>query len=468
MHSQLARASLLASLAASLAASAQEQVKPAPQPAAQVQAQASGRRAVSLREALALAARQGPDIAVARAQEAVASVSVERAWGAWKPDLVATGTFDHTSAPAVFDTGGFIKLIGAAYGVPVTNPGAIPPPIQIVASNSRYGTLQLTQPFFSPQGAFLIGPAKTAAEAAARGADEAREQVLLGVARAYLGLKGLEGLLAAAKDAEQVALRRESDARVQIAAGTAVEIALLRAQTDTANSRAQIAGLVGQRESLLALLEGLVGEPITAEQGGAVDPDLGAAATEDKSPWEQTFAVQSAVLQVRAAHGLVRYDEFQWLPTVAGIAKGNYNSNAGFTGQNTSYDLIVNVSIPLYDRGQRYAARREDEAKLAQAQANLASSRARARSSWAGARANLAAAQAVLTQSEAQAALARRAQEQIEVAAKAGVATSLDLSDADSKRFGAESAAAQSRALVDIRRAEVAAAEGRLARSVEK
>src|SRR5205823_5982546 len=104
---------------------------------------------------------------------------------------------------------------------------------------------------------------------------------------------------------------------------------------------------------------------------------LGAASDESQSPWEQTFAVQSAAEQVKAQQGLVRYDEFQWLPAVSAVARGNYNSNSGFAGTNTTYDLILNVSVPLYDRGQRYVAKREDEAKLSRAQANLAAVRAR-------------------------------------------------------------------------------------------
>src|SRR5205085_8642750 len=116
----------------------------------------------------------------------------------------------------------------------------------IVAPNSRYGTLQLTQPLFTPQGLFLKAPAEAGTEAANRGADEAQEQVLLNVARTFLNVKGLEGVLAAARDAEHVALRREADARVQINAGTAVEIALLRAQTETAQARAEIANYEGQ------------------------------------------------------------------------------------------------------------------------------------------------------------------------------------------------------------------------------
>src|SRR3954465_1060061 len=101
------------------------------------------RRKVSLREALQLAAKQGPDVAAARAQAAIARASVRRAWTAWQPDLVATGTFDHTSAPRVAVCG----PLAAALGPPEL---AGPPgfkPTTLVAPNSRYALVQLTQPF---------------------------------------------------------------------------------------------------------------------------------------------------------------------------------------------------------------------------------------------------------------------------------------------------------------------------------
>jgi outer membrane protein TolC len=165
---------------------------------------------------------------------------------------------------------------------------------------------------------------------------------------------------------------------------------------------------------------------------------------------------------VSGASKSVTYDTFLWLPGVSAAAKWSYNSNEGFTGTNTYYDLIVNVSIPLYDHGVRYAQKHEDEARLQQAVADLASARARAKSNWEGARANLIAARAVLEQTEAQARVAKRAQEQIDVSARAGVATSLDLQVADQQLFQAQSAVAQARANLDISRAAVAAAEGRL------
>ena len=152
------------------------------------------RRPVPFREALALAARQSPDLAIARAQAQVAAAAKGKALTAWQPDLVASLQYDHTSAPAVLNYG----QIATAFGI--TTATHIEP-LTIVGPDSLYGTVQLTQPLFSPQGIFLLAPAKAGAEAAALAGDEAREQVLLSAARTYLTLTGVAQLKAAAWDA---------------------------------------------------------------------------------------------------------------------------------------------------------------------------------------------------------------------------------------------------------------------------
>src|SRR3954462_383664 len=437
----------------SLGAAAQQQAqgKPAQQRVAQVMAPPPPppqrkRRRVPLKEPLRLAASQGPRTAPARAQAATARAGVEKAWTTWQPDLTATGTFDHTNASLTIPAG--------VFG---------PDPISVVAPNTRLGTLQISQPLLTPQGLFLPGIANAAAEAAAHGADETREEILLVVARSYLNLQAQDGLLAAAREAEQVALRREKDARAQIAAGTAVELALLRAQTETAAARVQIANIQGNVQSFLPLLEALTGEPIEPLPISAqpVIPDL---PTDETEPWENSYAVKSAASAVVAAQRTTRLDRFAWLPSVAAAARGQYNSNGGFAGTNTSYDLLVNINIPLYDRGERYAQLHEDQARLAQAQALLASARARSKATWDAARGNLSSAQVALQQGPPQAQLAGKTQQQVDASYRAGVATTLDLSDADQRKFLAQSSASLARSEVEVRKAELAVAAGALYR----
>jgi len=428
----------------SWASAAQQEQQPAgmaPPP----RVQAGPRRKISLKEAMQLTVKQGPDVAAARALAEITRANIRKAWTNWQPNVVATGQFDRTSAPSII-------------GANALGPGS--PEIILVGRHSWYGTFQITQPLFTPQGLFQPGVANSAAEAADFTADQTREQIVLSVAQAYLVLQGLEGQIEAAREAEKVALRREQDARARIAAGTDVEIALLRAQSETASARSQLASLQGQKDATLPQLEALVGEPI--EPQSARVENFGPVGEESADPWENTYSVKSAIASTVSAQKTVRLDQFLWLPSANGGFRENYTSNGGFAEKNWTNDWIVNLSLPIYDQGVRYAQLAQDRARLTQAQALLASTRAQARSTWIGARANFAAQQAVLEQSVAAEQLAIRTQKQVEASYRAGVSTSLDLSVADQQKFAAQSTTAVSRAQLEIQRAALAAAEGKL------
>lgn len=424
----------------------------------------SSRRLVSLSEAMKLAAKNNHDYAAALANAVAVQAQANRVWGSILPEISLTGSLVHTSAPASFDIGGIAGLVGGVYGLTPTRPDLIPGPAVIIAQNSAYASLQLQEVLFTPQ-LFLLPAAKPGVAAAKLGAAEAREQILLGVARLYLGLQGLQLIEAAARDAEGVALKRERDVMGQVAMGTQGEIAALRAQTETAQARGTLAQLSGTREGLLATLESLVGEAIRPDGEVAGLPDW-TAGEEASKPWEQLYVVRANEKGVEAQEVFVTYDKLLFLPTLVATAKGNYNSNQGFVGTNFTYDLSLGLSLPIFDRGLRYTQKNEDEAKLVAAREKLESERLKGKAGWLSARANLKAAEAALVQAEAQANLATKAQKQLDAAFQLGLATALELSDIDNKRFFAASQVAQVRAQLEVRKVEMLAAEGRLARAV--
>jgi len=219
------------------------------------------RREVTLQEAIGLAAKNNYDLASARAQAAQTAAQASRVFSAILPELTLSGSLVRTSNPAVFDVGGTVDLVAGVFQIPPVNTSIVPPPQVLQGRDTAMGTAQASQVIFTPL-MFLIPAASRGSDAAKLGAQEAQEQILLGVARVYLGLQGLQQVAKAAKDAETVALKREKDASSQIAAGLAVEVALLRAQSETAQARATLAQLEGTQEGLLATLEAMVGEAI--------------------------------------------------------------------------------------------------------------------------------------------------------------------------------------------------------------
>jgi outer membrane protein len=416
------------------------------------------RRAASLKEVLTLADAKSPDLKSARAQAAQVVAQTRQAFGAVFPEITFNASYVHTSAPQVFDMsglGGLFTALGQETPAELANPSTI------VARNSFYATAQLTQTLFTP-AMFALPAADYGRAAAELGASEAREQILLNIARIYYGAQGLDGLVQAARDAETVQLKRERDARNKLDVGTGTAVELLRAQAETAAGKNQLSMLEAQRENLLALLEALVGDAVRPLDG--IDAiDVGSPGAEAEKPWESTFLVKANRQSISAEETLVTYRNVQWMPSLVGIAKGGYNSNKGFADTNFTGDLVVALSWTLYDRGARYVALHEEEARLADAQARFEGSTAKARATWLSAQTNLKAAEAQLKLSEAQLEVASRAQREIDNAVKGGLATALELSDIDSKRFFAQSATAQARSQLQVRKVELAAAEGRLA-----
>lgn len=427
------------------------------------------RRAVSLTEALKLAEAKSLDLVAARAQADQIAAKSRLVYSALLPEVTMSASFVYTSAPAVFDQSAQTQLLTGLV-LDSTMPGkeqiaaqlqGTPAVMAIQARESLFGNLIVQQVLFSPQF-FLLPAAGESKEAARLGSLEAREQILLGVARVYLGVEGIAAIEQAARDAEQVALKRERDARSQQLAGVATDIAVLRAQSETAQARATLATLSGQRVALLAMLEALVGEPVRPIDGQPTQFDV-TASDEDAQPWEATYLVKAQAMGLKSQERFNTFDRLAWMPTLVAQAKGSYNSNKGFVNTNWIFDGIIAAQWSLYDRGVRYAQLHENDAKTAEARAKLEGARAKARANWIGAKTNLQAAEVALQQADAQAQLATRAQKQVGSAFQAGFATSLEVSDIDNKRFYAASAAAQARAQYEIRKVELAAAEGRLA-----
>lgn len=443
------------------------------------------RRQVTLKEALTITEKKNPDLQAARTAIASAAARTRQAIAIALPELSLGASYVHTSVAQEFKakdsaiaqaegTIGLVNYLSQTFtGQPATEAQLAPLRAQqkqaidqvndivIVARNSVYGNLLLTQVLFSPNF-FLLPAAWEGGEAAKLGTLEAREQILLAVARVYLGLEGIGQLEQAAKEAEQVALKRERDAKAQASVGTSTEIAVLRAQSETAQARSLLSSLSGQRVALMALLEALVGEPVRPMDDTPTRFDI-TAGKDDETPWEHSYGIKAQAVGVKIQERISGVDKLTWLPTVVAQAKGSYNSNRGFAGTNFIFDGILAAEWKLYDRGLRYAQMHDNEAKLIQQRAQLEAARAKAKANWIGAKTNLDAAKVALQQAEAQAALATRAQKQVGAAYEAGLTTSLEVSDVDNKRFLAASSAAQSRAQLEIRKVELAAAEGRLA-----
>jgi outer membrane protein len=418
---------------------------------------------LTLGRVLELVRTDSPALAVARAQEASAEAGVRKAWTAWQPKVDAIGQLQLSSVEQSLDFGAFATPLGKVFLGPtfaltpaqvaqLPEPTVIQPYVQLAA------VLSLKQTLFNITALRAPGVAEAGRDAARAGVVAAEDELTFGAAQLFVTLAGLKGLEAATQRAIEVADKRIKDARAQLEAGTSTQLNVTRAETDRASAASQKLSLEAQRRMLLAKLAALLGRTTAVEVSGeAIDTQVVLEAPTEPSPRALVKASEAALVATEKSIGL---SDLSWLPTLAAEGNLRYSNVSGFSGDNFVATGTLNLVVPLYDSGARYAETDAARAATAKARAELDRARAEAHASVVEAEAKVESAQAELTLGEAQLRLATEAVAQVEALSGAGLATDLELADADRARFGADQSLAQKRFALDIARIQRVYARG--------
>jgi outer membrane protein TolC len=413
-------------------------------------------RPMSFRAILEAVAANNPALLAARSGVDAADADVERAWTQWQPRLTAIGQLTLNSVEQELK---YRDLVSALLSPFMTsNPdfynmavNMAPKPIAIVPYVQWTGLLSVSQTLFNIGVLRSPGAARAARAAADAGAVAAEDDLLFSAATSFATLVGLRALEGAADRAIEVADKRVADARLRVEAGAQTRLALTRAETERVVAEGQRESVRAQRRGLLASLAAMIGTtaPIEVE-----DIDLAAVIP---PPDDAGDASRRAVLVARAkaldaaeqAIGLV---DMSWLPSLTLDGTLRYANVSGFATSNFLGTATINLAIPLYDQGVRYADLHGAEARAAKAAHELEAERLNAAAFLEDARGRLEAAEAGLRQAEAELRLATAAVAEVELLAKNGAATNLDLDDSDGKRYSADRALAQRRTEANLAR----------------
>ena len=129
---------------------------------------------------------------------------------------------------------------------------------------------------------------------------------------------------------------------------------------------------------------------------------------------------------------------FSYAPSVGLTGVYRTSNAAGFIGQNDSWAVTVGAQWTLWDGGLRELNLREESARVAEASAQQKQAESRVTEEVARARLEYENAQANLAKAEEALSLARETQRLTEISFKAGVATYLEVADANNALTGAE------------------------------
>jgi len=415
---------------------------PAPAPAA------APLPVLTLRQALEEGRSQNLDIQQVNARLDEARQITWKAWSGYLPQVNAAGSYTRNNVDIVFDlpSGYYIRDVGVPQGPPndpaqplspANPPGAATPYVLYPSGYERSflqkvdqlaGQISVNQALVAPVLFPAIANAYTSVRIADYSAQQARRDVLFGIAQLYYGVAGLKQLVAVGERQVEITRAVERDARVRFEAGSSPKVALLRAEIDRASAeqdlRAQQANYLKAKLSLATALNRA--DDFEIEIPPPPRPPTGDL---ERLALERRPEVKAAAEGVTLAEGLRTQGWMRYLPSLGAFFNYRYANATAFSGNTTAWNAGVGLNWTLLDGGLREAEIREAAARVREAEAAKAATDARTLESVGRLRLELDAAVANLAKAKERLELARENARLVEVSYRAGAATYLESTD---------------------------------------
>jgi outer membrane protein TolC len=439
---------------------------PSPPPAGSIEQRTRG---ITLDDALAYARDHHP-----RLREAEARVHAAQANGAiphaqWLPRIggvaeVIAGTANNSTAAYLSTPYVTLPRIGAtAVNQPIGGDSFIPYPSTVVG-------VGITQEIFD----FGRIAAQSAAADAMVDVEQQRVttdrlEVALAVRESYYAVLAAHVVLRAAEDAVARARVHEQQAQAWVQRGLRPQVELIRAEAEFARydvGRVRALAALATAQHLFAATVGVAEPALDATGDLATEPPLPTlleaiqqAGAHDPALLELAARLRAQQAQTHAIDAQMRPDLFL-TGAVSGRAGGAPASStsttlpgAGLLPMVPNYDVGVVLNVPIYD-GTVFARSRASRAQeqVIRAQTDVAHQRAVAAVEQAYM--NAQAAQIALPALQRALDAARANHAQIEARFQAGLATSVELADAEALRTQSEIQLAQGRFLIAQARAQ--------------
>lgn len=412
-------------------------------------------------QALQQASERNTDWKQAQARLEQAHQAGAKAWSAYLPQVTALGTYTRNSDEAILTlpSGYVIRDVGTpTSGAPnnpsqptsPTNPPGSPTNLELYPAgfetspiqkfNQFQAVGQVSQALIAPTLWSGIKAAYQSEHVAELTTENARREILFGVAQAYYSTAALKEAAQVQQHLLEIDKVREHDAEVRFRAGTSPKIALLRAQIDLSKAeqdvqRATNAYLIA-KSGLAALLardpDFDVATP--AEPPGPTDPPeaLQKTAQTDRPD------LQAARVSVDLASTEHTGAWLAYLPTVGATGQYRWSNSSGFVGRNSSWAIILALNWTIWDGGLREANVRESSARIVEREAALEGLQVSIRDQVRQALLELDSARANKVKAAQTLTLARENLNLVHASVQAGVGTYLDEEDATGQLISAE------------------------------
>jgi outer membrane protein TolC len=298
----------------------------------------------------------------------------------------------------------------------------------------------VTQTLFSARLFFAISGSKDGQRAVTLNIENARRQVLFGVARAYYATAALKDTVGVSQRLLEIARRQEHDAQVRYGAGAIAKVGLIRAQIDRARAEEDLKRTRAAYLSAKVGLAALLARDTAFEVEDPPEPALpaadldalvnqGMASRPDLQAYQYTVSAEE---QNRKSQ-LSRY-----LPDVQLFGRYQWANQLQLNGKHDAWYAGVQLQWTILDGFRRESDIREANGRIAEAKARAEGAVVGLRRDVTQALLDLESARANAMKSQEQRGLAAENLRLVDVAYRAGTATAVEQADATAQLRNAE------------------------------
>lgn len=387
---------------------------------------AAGQEVLTLEAAVKTALARN-EIALATTQNvAAARARVARARSFFLPQITGTGTY--TRRP--FEV---TRKIGDTE-------------IVIQSYNAIAGNVQLNLTIFDSDSLPVMLQARSDRSAAEHSAAETRRQLAFEVSNAYLTTLSTDQVLAATRHRFDYAKQALDAAKARYAAGLVSSNDVTRAELEYATAEMGITQVEGRVQTTALQLSYLLddrealGKKLEAPEFLLRASEGGNVAVEDLIVQAQGRRLDLSALRfaARGQHALALEPTLRWFPTLSFNTQVRYTNEAGLTGRTTNWNLGLTLGWSIFDGFARNADSRERRAQAVLADLDVKAALRKVELDVRDALVSLENQRAALRQATVAYDVARRNAAETAELYRQGLASVLQVADANVSLFEAE------------------------------
>ena len=397
----------------------------------------ANQKVVTLAEVFKMAKKVNLDLRILKERLVQAELIKAKTWAMLKPNLNLSGSYTRNQQAVSFNPAA--SIIGLA--------NALPEPIksQILAGtkdaqeteltplNQLGLQLQMRWAFLNFRAIPLLRIAYMSVDQVKESAKQLRREVMFGIARAYYGVLLTDGLVDISRETLSNAREHLTLAEARYQAGTANSLVVTRAKLEVIKAqRSLIQARNGLRNAKLAVALLLNKPTFSFRPQRPSRPILpsGSPKAWVRKAERHLPELKAAKMAVNIADNRISEVWLQFLPTVALVGSLQATNATGFAGQNTTWSVSLQGQIALYDGGTRFALLQENFSKRRQAKLEYLQARRKAQNNILASYLSLNDAKATLKVAKQQLVLAKRSYKLTQERFKTGVATPVEVTDA--------------------------------------